>query len=331
MLETVDEKAEQTPLYTPNDDPGPTRFAVAEHRLTKEVCSELDNFFLEHWPWPNEKAKARFAVSETVRWACLALPLVADDRIFDLAKINTVLFLLDDIAETMDLAGGKEFYMRLVYLAYGKALPNRENPVEWITYDCCASLRERDEVLAKDIFDMIQRCFRAQVDKARLKCASLGDLLKQRIQEGGCPFIASLIRYGHGLHLSPEALQSVSELETSVSMWSIVVNDICSYDKEVQAQEANPTEGGLVLNVVDHLTKNTNLTPPAAKRAAWAMTREGELRHQELLAARLKVTDPPCTGDLMTFVEGLDYATGGNEVWSRTTGRYHEKNLKLML
>lgn len=87
----------------------------------------------------------------------------------------------------MDLAQGKEFYTKLVYLAYGKILPDRENPMEWITYDICASMRAQDEVLAKDVIDMIQKCFRAQVDMARLNCDSLGDLLKQRCQEGGCP------------------------------------------------------------------------------------------------------------------------------------------------
>lgn len=123
----------------------------------------------------------------------------------------------------------------------------------------------------------------------------------------------------------------MSDIELGTYIWSIVANDICSYDKEIKDHEVNPTEGALVLNVVDHITKNTNLSPAAAKRVSWAMIREGELKHHELLAARLKVTDPPCNGDLMTYITALDYAVGGNEMWSRTTARYHEKNLALMV
>lgn len=108
MLTKVDKTEVQSPppaLYTPIDDPGPTRWAVADHPRTKEVTSELDEFFLKHWPWENEKAKARFAVSETNRWACISLPLVADDRIYDLARLNTTLFLLDGELARLEVRG----------------------------------------------------------------------------------------------------------------------------------------------------------------------------------------------------------------------------------
>lgn len=82
-------------LYSPHDVPPPTRFGIKSHSKTDQVCAKLDSYFLKHWPFENEKAKAKFSRTQTNRWACLALPLVDDDRILDCVKVNTLLFLLD--------------------------------------------------------------------------------------------------------------------------------------------------------------------------------------------------------------------------------------------
>ena len=82
-------------FYTPNSNPPPTRFAAKCHPRADEVCTELDAFFSEHWPWENERARVKFLAADTNRWACWALPLAKDDRILDSVKVNTLLFLLD--------------------------------------------------------------------------------------------------------------------------------------------------------------------------------------------------------------------------------------------
>lgn len=83
-------------LYSPQNVLPPTRFGVKSHPKTEEICAELEAYFLKHWPFENENAKAKFSRSQTNRWACLALPFVDDDRILDSVKVNTLLFLLND-------------------------------------------------------------------------------------------------------------------------------------------------------------------------------------------------------------------------------------------
>ena len=90
-----------------------------------------------------------------------------------------------DIAENMSLQEGKAFYHRLILLAQGKALPNREDAYEWITYDTFASMRAVDEEQTNGIVQGAILCVLAQVDPARKQCVGMGQLLRQRYKEGG--------------------------------------------------------------------------------------------------------------------------------------------------
>ena len=92
---------------------------------------------------------------------------------------------LEDVAENMSFEDGKAFYQRLILLARGKALPKRENPYEWITYDTFASMRADDEYLTAAVLQDAILCVTAQVDEARNRCVGMGSLLRQRYKEGG--------------------------------------------------------------------------------------------------------------------------------------------------
>ena len=95
-----------------------------------------------------------------------------------------------DVAEDMSLEEGKAFYKNLVPIAMGKKLPNRSDPYEWITYDTWTSMRACDKELADGVLQGALNCIMAQVDSQRLACPDMGSLLKQRIQEGGCPLVS---------------------------------------------------------------------------------------------------------------------------------------------
>ena len=86
----------------------------------------------------------------------------------------------------MSLESGKTFYHRLILLAKGKFLPNREDAYEWITYDTFASMRAVDEHLTEAALQDAILCLEAQVDEARNRCVGMGSCLEQRYKEGGC-------------------------------------------------------------------------------------------------------------------------------------------------
>ncbi|KAL8676385.1 MAG: hypothetical protein Q9186_007081, partial [Xanthomendoza sp. 1 TL-2023] len=173
------------PAYVPDDKPPPTIFRIKCHPKADEICAELDDYFYKNWPWKDKATAEQFLRSETNRWACLAIPHAWDDRIYDAVKVDTLLFLLDDVAEDMSFNEGKAFYKRLVPIALGEKLPNRSDPYEWITYDTWARMRKIDPELTKVVWEGALLCIMAQVDQARLQCPDLGSLLRHREKEAG--------------------------------------------------------------------------------------------------------------------------------------------------
>ncbi|KAI4268137.1 MAG: hypothetical protein LQ337_008024, partial [Flavoplaca oasis] len=173
------------PGYVPEDIPPPTSFGIKCHPKADQVCAELDEYFFKNWPWEDKAAGQKFLRSETNRWACLALPNARDDRIYDSVRVNTLLFLLDDVAETLSISEGKALYERLVPIALGKTQPDRNDPYEWMTYDIWKSMRATDPELTEVVWQGALLCITAQVDDARMKCPDLGSLLKHRAKEAG--------------------------------------------------------------------------------------------------------------------------------------------------
>lgn len=81
--------------YKPTNQASSTRFAAKCHPDADAVCAELDAFFAEHWPWPNESSREAFLKTDCSRWACWAFPLARSDRILHVVKATVLFFLLD--------------------------------------------------------------------------------------------------------------------------------------------------------------------------------------------------------------------------------------------
>jgi aristolochene synthase len=129
------------------------------------------------------------------------------------------------------------------------------------------------------------------------------------------------MRFGMKLHLSPEELESVNELELNCSKHISVVNDIYSWEKELKASYEGHPEGSAICSAVSVLSSETSLSIAASKRVLWTMSREWELVHDDLTKERMQ--SAPCSKDLKAFMKGLEYQMSGNEAWSRSTPRYN--------
>lgn len=114
---------------------------------------------------------------------------------------------------------------------------------------------------------------------------------------------------------------SVERIEKSYANLGIVLNDIFSFDKELRAWTQNGKEGATILNLVNLFASDTGLSYAAAKRVCWTLCRELELVHMQLVQEREVHNDQ----SLMAYLDGLEFVLGGNEEWSTTTARYHER------
>ena len=80
----------------------------------------------------------------------------------------------------MSFERGKAYNDSLKSLCRGDALPDRDVPVEYITYDLWQSMREHDERLANDILDPVFTFMDAQTNAKREHFEGLGVYLKYR-------------------------------------------------------------------------------------------------------------------------------------------------------
>ncbi|KAI8152894.1 Aristolochene synthase [Colletotrichum sp. SAR 10_70] len=147
--------------YSPTNSNSVSRFSAKIHRLEPQISAEVNGFFLEHWPFENDKARKKFIAAGFSRVTCFYYPVALDDRIGFACRLLTLLFLIDDLLEDI-----------------GDTQPDRNVPVEWITYDLWNDMRSCDEALAEEILEPVFTFMRAQTDKSRLSIQELGEYLR---------------------------------------------------------------------------------------------------------------------------------------------------------
>lgn len=125
------------------------------------------------------------------------------------------------------------------------------------------------------------------------------------------------------LRLPPSTLASLAPLERNSSKQISIVNDIYSWEKELRSWQLHPEEGSVLCTAVKILADGTSLGIESAKRVLWAMAREWEGTHEELVREKLREGGENLDA-VELYMKGLEYQMSGNEVWSRETLRYHD-------
>ena len=85
----------------------------------------------------------------------------------------------------MSFEEGSAYNENLIPISRGDRLPDRDVPVEWITYDLWESMRRCDKELADSILEPVFTFMRAQTDKSRLSISGLGEYLEYREKDVG--------------------------------------------------------------------------------------------------------------------------------------------------
>ncbi|KAL4987409.1 Aristolochene synthase in complex with 12,13 Difluorofarnesyl diphosphate [Aspergillus falconensis] len=308
------------------DVPLASRFKALCHPLEPEVTKQVNEYFLTHWPFKDDKARKKFVAAGFSYVTCLYFPMAKDDRIQFACKLLTLLFLIDDLLEDMSFKDGSAYNEKLIPIARGDVLPDRKVPAEWIMYDLWEDMRAHDQVLADEILEPTFTFMRAQTDKSRLTIKEMGPYLTYREKDVGKALLCSLMRFAMELHVSPKELASVQEIEQNCAKHLSVVNDIMSWDKEYLAYQTGHPEGSALCSAVQVLAQETTLSYTACKRVLWVLCREWE--HQQALLESRRLADGsfPCSENLRLYIKGLEYQMSGNELWSLTTQRYNSPN-----
>ncbi|KAK3301898.1 Aristolochene synthase [Chaetomium strumarium] len=302
----------------------PSNWQALIHPRVEEVSREVDGYFLEHWNFPDDRARSTFLKAGFSRVTCLYFPLAKDDRIHFACRLLTVLFLIDDILEDMSFADGERLNNRLIELSKGPkyATPDRSIPAEFVIFDLWESMRKHDFELANEVLEPTFIFMRSQTDRIRLRITELGEYLRYREKDVGKALLSALMRYSMDLRPTPDELRLLRPLEGNCSKHLSVVNDIYSFEKEVLAEKTGHAEGAYLCSAVKVVAADTSLSIAATKRVLWSMVREWELVHDAMAEALgLQLSQSQAVRD---YVRGLQYQMSGNELWSKTTPRYLE-------
>lgn len=150
---------------------------------------------------------------------------------------------------------------------------------------------------------------------------NLGQYLEYREKDFGKALLSSLMCFTTALHLTPEEYASMRALDGNCAKQMSIVNDICSWEKELQQSKSGHAEGSALCCAVQIIADETGLGIPSAKRILWAMAREWSERH-DALAARHEADPAGCSDAVKAYMKGLEYQMSGNEEWSLSTLRY---------
>ncbi|KAF2796773.1 Aristolochene synthase from penicillium Roqueforti [Melanomma pulvis-pyrius CBS 109.77] len=300
----------------------PSNWTPLCHPNVVEVSRDVDDYFMRKWVWPNERAKKVFIAAGFSRVTCLYFPLALDDRIALACKLLAVLFLVDDELEDMNLEDGKKYNESLIQTSKGEIEVDQSKPAQVILDDIWRDMLKIDNDLAESVKEPVFTFMRAQTDRERLNMKGLGHYLQYREADVGKALLSALMRFSMGLHLTPDQQSSVRALEQNCSRQISIVNDIYSWEKEYKASQMLNAEGAVLCSGVKLVSEEAGLDFEASKRVLWSMAREWERVHDSM--AQELLTSVGANSEAMKlYIKGLEYQMSGNELWSKTTPRYH--------
>ncbi|EKG16278.1 hypothetical protein MPH_06512 [Macrophomina phaseolina MS6] len=187
-------------------------------------------------------------------------------------------------------------------------------------YDLWEGMRKHDKDLADEILEPTFTFMRAQTDKARLEMRELGQYLEYRERDVGKALLSALMRFAMDIRLPAAEITLMTPLERNCSKHTSSVNDIYSFDKELRTSQMGHAESAAVCSAVSVLATETGLSVEACKRVLWAMVREWEAVHDELVESVQNTGRISEAAKL--YMKGLEYQMSGNELWSHSTLRY---------
>ncbi|KAI1923673.1 hypothetical protein LOZ12_000132 [Ophidiomyces ophidiicola] len=286
------------------NDLSPATLSTRKHPKSEEVVKQVIDFFLQSWKFKNEENKKSFVNQSQPWFIALSCPLSLDERLHWGCQLMTFDFLVDDVLDSMSVEEGLEYTSRIMECASGKRLPDRNVPAEWIAYDLFEEMRAADKQLADELLDDTLEILTIQADPKRLARMNLHEYFAFREVDMGKNFISGIMRFCMGLHMTVEELELVKSLESNASKHTSLVNDICSFEKEIVSAEAG-FDLGTMCSSLPIFMDLLGVGAPEAKRIIWQAIRAWEVRHSELVDEVLR-QDPSPT--MKAFCKGLDGA-----------------------
>ena len=194
----IDTSRSYTPPPTPAGsqvpmDLRPTILTARKHANTDEVVKQVNDFFLEHWPFKTEKHRRRF-VDEGYAWfVSINCPMSLNERMHWGSRLLTTGFLIDDLLDRISVEESVARNFKVIECARGNLLPNRNVPAQRIMYDLFEDMRAVDRQFADELLEPTIDFLVAQADEQRMKPMTLKEYFDYRDADLVKGWFASII------------------------------------------------------------------------------------------------------------------------------------------
>lgn len=182
----------------------PTIFTSKVHPNVDQLTKNLNEFFLKYWLFPTDNARQKFVGADFAYSSCVVWPDALDERMAHACWLCAILFLVDgtypdsylahfvltrpvDILDDLSLEDGKAYNDMVLMFFSGKKEPNRDVPIEWITYDIGQDMRTSDLLLFPQVVSTTAQFMRAQTDKRRSDDLRFKDYMIWRVDDVAGP------------------------------------------------------------------------------------------------------------------------------------------------
>ncbi|EGU77007.1 hypothetical protein FOPG_12444 [Fusarium oxysporum f. sp. conglutinans race 2 54008] len=279
------------------------------NRISADKASERGTLPMEFMD-ERRKGKIDELVEDAVSCAVYLYPSSSPIRIELLTQALLLLFFHDDVMErgaTQDETTVVDEFVTME--------PKNKHMKRFF-----AEVLECDPILGPGLLRAIGLFVHAGRKKSPFKqdkYATLAEYLDYRRHDIAKPFMIAAIRFGSGVHHTPEEIAPFDELEDLYVQHSILMNDLYSYDKEIY--EAR-TINGSVVNAVHVIEKLMCVSPTLAKTITRTMSFDVEKKYYAL--SEKFMCDPSLNEKQRTYVIALFDCLTGNLFHHATLGRY---------
>ncbi|TFK34269.1 isoprenoid synthase domain-containing protein [Crucibulum laeve] len=305
-----------------------------EDDFVSATSTRVCQYFAENWPWKSSTERDRFADQGIDMWPAFSFHDMPDDRLECVCLCSALAFLFDDMFESRSPDEMKQVFVRFEGLLMGTVLPASGDKFERVIFEISTLLRGNrktdpfglGEKYCEETLRWAKGSVRNQLS-SKPHYSDLTEYLKDRFTDGGLWWTLSMLNWAYDTPI-PQHLEddpNIRELQIIFGSYSLLVNDIYSYRKElIEARMQG-----------DNIENNLVSATPVAMRV-WNCSADEAINHIEShirwieehsfpeIEAKLKAG---YTGNdlkfLEKYVERIKLIAGGNAVWSEWCGRYN--------
>jgi len=295
------------------------------HPLTTSVLPRNQKYFLDNWPFPTEESRAEFVISDIGLYTCYVFPMALNERIELTCRMNTILFLADDILDSYSTteAGSSDFYKQFAGIILGDPNIKPSSKVEEILSANLQEIRMTGS-LGNDFCNTVLDWFKICTNMKRRKLqatTNFQDYLEYRTVDSGALMEMAIMRWCINDTAGAAVLQevlTVQQLQQVAANHLFLVNDLFSYPREKERMKEGEL-GAALVNAVAVIMNERDVSEEEAMRwlEGYICELEGEMEHM------IQVYDGVGMEVVHKYSYHLMEMMAGNLMWSLICGRYH--------